>query len=614
MRLNIKLILSLMALSSIVLSQNCSQIRFTSSAEADATQQVVFFDPQSVVNGVSGANGLPTENLRISSLDEAGKSMVKDCSAPVLLANGTALDRYSWERNQALKKASEDKNNKTIPVEFAISFGDKEDRLAVWAHKRAILSDSNWGYSIIPIGAKDSSQGPGGTSGYYITDHNDAKNDYINGERCFFDTVKITDHKIMKGHYDFLQSAETDSDLIHKIHYMFYGWCDPSATSKCASAESVYGTGHYGNDSYPNRLFSTLPATDQNGKPQVVKLYIADLRTGQFGVNTNGKSIISVTEGTARGSEVQLDLLKQMDIRTIYRNTNSVIRNLSREYKSHETHEVFSGMRGVPQLIHNLLVEGMDGTILASQYTPIVLDLGKPQIRTSDTFGGTLFNMSATKDPKASDLNSAYDILELTSWIGGDLVDTQAKSELVDGFKFPMDVRRVADDGFLTLPDTEGKIRSSLNLFGDKIEINGRSYANGFLALQAYAKKDCSSSDLKMRYLGPWDPSYRIIKVWVDANRNGVVDDGELMSLEAAGVSALNTCNIVDVQERDQFGNGSALRSAFLYSPNEKLNESEILNRLKTGETSIKAKAEFRVAIDLIFQTKTSIAARANQK
>lgn len=42
----------------------------------------------------------------------------------------------------------------------------------------------------------------------------------------------------------------------------------------------------------------------------------------------------------------------------------------------------------------------------------------------------------------------------------------------------------------------------------------------------------------KDRYFGPWDKDLYTskVKVWIDANRNGIVDDDELKTLEAAVV------------------------------------------------------------------------------
>ncbi|MBY0452245.1 MAG: iron-regulated protein frpA, partial [Bdellovibrionaceae bacterium] len=173
-----------------------------------------------------------------------------------------------------------------------------------------------------------------------------------------------------------------------------------------------------------------------------------------------------------------------------------------------------------------------------------------------------------------------------------------------------MDVRRIADDGFLVIPDAKGHVTSSKNMFGDNLEVGGKKFANGFLALQALAQKDCQSTSIKDRYFGPWDKDLydSKIKVWVDRNRNGVDEQGEIISLKDAGVVALNTCNVVHQQETDSFGNGTALRSAFLFSSNTQIdsllsNEDEILKQLEEGETSKGEKAEFRLAVDLVFQT-----------
>lgn len=586
----------------------CSEVTFVSLAETTALTKTVFVRPPQVA-GVNAASGLPSENLRVTSVTEAAQSFVKDCSQPVTLPDGTTESRYDWEREQALVAAESDPDQKTVPVEFAISFGSIEDQLAVWAHQRAILSENNPGYSVIPVGDKKSASGPRGPGAYYRANHTQAKSNYIRGERCFFDTVRL-ESDLIEGpgrYYDFITAAEKDATLIHKIHYMYFGYC---AGAKCAKNTSPYGAGLYGDDTYPNRLFAPWPH-EENERPQIVKLYVADLRNGHFGVAKDGKDIISVQTGTVRGTEVRVDLMKQLDIESVYRNTQKVIRNLSSDYQSKATGNIFAGMEGAPQLLHNLLVEGLDGTALPSQYTPIVLDLGLPGIRTSSTFGGTLFNMSATKKAGAAGPEDEYDVPELTSWLGGELLDVQDEAKKEDGLQFPVDIRRIADDGFLALPDADGQIRSSRNLFGDNTVVDGKTFANGFLALQAYAKKDCESTDLKKKYLGPWDRAYQELRIWVDQDRNGLVGQGELRTLEAAGVAALNTCNTLHSEEKDEYGNGTAMRSAFLESDGQTLTEDEILRRLETGKTSQGAVASFRVAIDIVFQVKSATPVRS---
>ena len=67
------------------------------------------------------------------------------------------------------------------------------------------------------------------------------------------------------------------------------------------------------------------------------------------------------------------------------------------------------------------------------------------------------------------------------------------------------------------------------------------------------------------------------------------------MSLESAGVVALNVCNVVNQQATDSFGNGTSLRSAFLYQAGENIvgNEREILSRINSGVTSSGSLAGF---------------------
>jgi hypothetical protein len=211
--------------------------------------------------------------------------------------------------------------------------------------------------------------------------------------------------------------------------------------------------------------------------------------------------------------------------------------------------------------------------------------------------------MAAAYDPAVSGLES-YDQPEQTAWLGGQLQDVVPAGSSENSFQH--DFRRVADDGFLVMADSDGQVRSSKNMFGNETVVNGVSYKNGFLALQALAGKDCTSPDPMKQYFGPWDGALysTTVQVWVDKNRNGIVDDGEVMSLQKAGVVAIDTCNIVSAQATDSFGNGTSLRSAFLYQSGEDItsNQSEILTRINTGLTSSGASTNFRLAIDLIFQ------------
>jgi hypothetical protein len=565
------------------------------------------FDARAQVAGIAEGDGYPSENLRIASLNEATQNFVQDCSKPVTLEDGSTVNRYDYEKELALKAAEADPTHKTIPINYAMSFGTKTDRIAKWAHMRAMLSEENPGLSVVPVGGKSTSmyvKAGKSYDAYYVADSAAARDDYIYGRKCYFNTVKIQGDVHMRiravstDRYDFL--AGESSGTRHQIHYMLYGYCAPSATNlACANAASPYGVGHYA-DGYPDRLFNEVPHLE-GGRPQIVKLFVADLRDKQFGLT---EQVVLTPESTVRGAEMKFDPRRELNMTNIFRYRADVVKNLSTKFT--ENGIEFGGMRGVPQLLTNFALAS--GFSLAAQYTPIVLDLGSEKVKTSSLFGGTYFNMAA-KQNSAVTGPQAFEVPHLTAWLGGDLVDTLDRSRNPQNFL--ADFRRQSEDGFLVVPDSDGKVRSSRNLFGDKMEVNGTTYPDGFQALRALASKDCGSSDARQRYLGPWDGDLynSKLKIWVDRNRNGVTDENELRSLKEAGVVALNTCYIVHNQDADAFGNGTAMRSAFLYQDGDEDitgDEAEILKRLETGKKTDGSDASFRLAIDLIFKADPS--------
>lgn len=581
-------IISIVLLGSILITyQNCAKIRF-SPLETKVLQENPFsFNPNDFVDGVDSVDGtVPTENLRVDSVEQAARHFVKDCSL---------AETYELEKAEAIAEAKADVTGKTIPIAYAVSYGHKEDVLALFAHKRAILSKDNVGESYIPVGPKKSATYNGGHM-YYSVNHDKAKNDYINGDKCFFNTVKITSKTVQSSdeRYKFIGNIPEK----HSVHYMYYGWCDPKAGGACAD------DGNYGKDTFANRLFQEVKP---DLEPQIVKLYVADIRERQLGLGSPENPVINVKEDVHRGAEATADVKDLLDLDVIYQNLGQAIRNLSSDYKG-DGDRVFTEIIGAPQLLHNLLLAGESGTVISSQYTPIALDLGEKKVVTASVNWGSFFNMAALEnlDPAAG--KDAFLVPHKTAWLSGKLVDKN--STVLDGKIFKMDVRREVTDGFLVMPDADNKVRSSKNMFGDHTVVNGKTYVNGFLALQALANKNCDSDEIKDRYIGPWDGDLysNKVKVWIDSNKNGVVNDGELQSLNDAGVLAISSCNIIHNETEDSFGNGTHLRSAFLYnSSKEKLTEDEIIYRITTGEKSNGGEAEFRVAIDLVFKTRPDV-------
>ncbi|PWU13300.1 MAG: hypothetical protein C5B49_14920 [Bdellovibrio sp.] len=620
--------------------QNCADKEFHfNPVENEAMKASPFAasgDPSQISGVIPGADGLPTNAMQADLSSPAVQPLKPlDCLKPVTLDNGQSVPRREWERQQSLNEVAADSTHKTIPVKFDISFGNKEDVLALWANKRAILSGNNPGYSYIPVGGKTSTSN--GT--YYKVSHDRAKSQFLNNERCFFSTVQIEGDLITGpsepwafiANDSFTIANKTPPATEHLIEYMYYGWCDPSVTGdRCASQDSRYGPGNFGESEVPNRLFGTWPhyetvTTTNSVEPQFVNLYIADIRGREVCLGNNETPLL-VDQSTVRGLEQSVTVRSILNMPSIQRDFHQVARCMTQPMLSKDpstetsyptsllltgsTMGVFAPM-GNPLTVLTFLFSMAGGVndevVISTQYTPIVLDLGAEKILTTSLEGGTYFNMAALKRSDLQGLD-AYDVPHKTAWLGGALVNFA--KQVSDGLNLPYDFRPVIEDGFLVIPDGDGKVRSSLNMFGDHTVVYGRTYSNGFEALRALAGKDCNSSDVTKIYFGPWDGDLyaTTVKVWVDANGNGVADPGELKSLSDVGVIAINTCNVVSSDAVDPFGNGTSMRSAFLYrdpktiSPLNPVDVDSVIHQLETGYVSDGVPATFRLAVDIVFK------------
>ena len=93
-----------------------------------------------------------------------------------------------------------------------------------------------------------------------------------------------------------------------------------------------------------------------------------------------------------------------------------------------------------------------------------------------------------------------------------------------------------ADDGLLVLDrNGNGVIDNGSELFGNNTELeNGLLAKNGYEALRELDKNNDGQLD-------SGDAIWEQLQVWQDANSNGRVDEGELRSLEQAGVASIAT-------------------------------------------------------------------------
>jgi hypothetical protein len=155
--------------------------------------------------------------------------------------------------------------------------------------------------------------------------------------------------------------------------------------------------------------------------------------------------------------------------------------------------------------------------------TPIVLDLGTSGVHTTAAAQGVNFDLSAT--------------------------GTAGK------------VGWVADGSALLARDIngDGVINNGTELFGAATVLaNGQRAGNGYIAMAALD----SNHDGKLSAL---DDKFSELKLWVDANHNGVTDSGELKALADMGVLEIN----LDFSKTTSSNNGNLLGMVSSWTGND---------------------------------------------
>jgi hypothetical protein len=148
----------------------------------------------------------------------------------------------------------------------------------------------------------------------------------------------------------------------------------------------------------------------------------------------------------------------------------------------------------------------------ALQFTsPMVLDLNGDGVTTTSISGGVSFDLKADGNKLA------------TGWVG-------------------------KDDGLLAIDlNGDGKINDGSELFG-----NGTTLADGTKAEDGYQAMKALDSNAD-GVLNAKDAAFGNLKVWVDANGDGITDAGELSSLSDKGIVELN----LNANKGASFNNGN---------------------------------------------------------
>ena len=632
------------------------------------------FVPEQHMTGVAGD---PTVYGIPNSEDDDSRTPRND----FLLTGGTDEDgrsqfvthcdpaNYERELKAAMTEAANDPDKKTIVVRYSFSFGTPFDDTAYLAYKRSILRLDDDGYTPVPVapeGSLDWDDYYGSRARHYFGDHRQARRDYIDGKKCYFSTMKVAADEagpIMKDPHrkDHTLPGDRCSDDVydHTLNILYYGDAYSCLGDNCLrrdlSPRLFKPVDQVANDIKASlasfqidnltelKLSQWIKKCPTPTRPQIIPLYVADIREQRIHLPaTDGKLIDRRFSSSAvRRWEYEVKLKKILDLRTLWWNLSDITDSFQAPWDM--CNYAFAAYEGAAQLLDNLVFSGLNGTVLSTQYTPIVVDLptgdtpeeyaDNKHITTSSLDWGTFFNMANLRWWNESK-GRLEDIHHHTAWVGGKLRKEPATGKY----------RRVATDGFLVTPevakDGDGHALScgdgspkwdvprGEDLFGSYAKVEGglRTYNNGFQKLREWVSahsaypKDCqavgnaSAALMKKRYFGPWDgEAYGKIKVWVDRNRNGIVDCGEILSLKEAKIAALNTCNINystnDHGElkplADRYGNTTSFRAAFLVGDN--LSEDEVLSRLGTGHAADGSSAEFRVAIDLLFRVNTGL-------
>lgn len=115
-----------------------------------------------------------------------------------------------------------------------------------------------------------------------------------------------------------------------------------------------------------------------------------------------------------------------------------------------------------------------------------------------------------------------------------------------------------ADNAFLCLPDPDGKCDDGKDLFGNFTPQPTSPNPNGFLALAIYDQPaNGGNSD---GVIDAHDKIFSSLRLWIDANHDGVSQPSELFTLPEMGVDSISLKYHASMR-RDQFGNLFRYRS-----------------------------------------------------
>jgi hypothetical protein len=115
-----------------------------------------------------------------------------------------------------------------------------------------------------------------------------------------------------------------------------------------------------------------------------------------------------------------------------------------------------------------------------------------------------------------------------------------------------------ANNGFLALPEADGLVHNGKDLFGNFTAQPPSINPNGFVALAVYDEP--SNGGNGDGFITSKDKIYTSLRIWIDANHDGICQLDELFTLPEIGVDSIDL-HYSFAQKVDQYGNVFRYRS-----------------------------------------------------